>query len=83
MHQLAVGLFLIFSPENQFAGCFRISQINAMYDPIISTGASVIRLKLNISSLKTFGSSEPPPLIRMNPKINKQRMRMNLKYCFF
>jgi hypothetical protein len=83
LHQLIVGLYFIFSPENQGAGFLSISQISATYDPIIMMGASVIRLKLNISLLNTFGSSDPPPHIRMNPKISKLRMRINAIYCFF
>jgi hypothetical protein len=54
-----------------------------MYDPTIRMGAKVIRLKLNISSLKIFGLSDPPPLININPKINKLTMRINRMYCFF
>jgi len=83
LHQLIVGLFFIFSPEYQDAGFLSISQIKAMYDPMIKIGARVIRLKLNTSSLKTFGSFDPPPLIRIKPKISKLKMRINLMYCFF
>ena len=45
-------------------------------------GARVIRRKLKMSSLKTFGLSEPQPLISMNPKINKLRIRIKLIYFF-
>jgi hypothetical protein len=83
VHQLIVGQYFTFSPENQEAGFLRINQISAMYDPIINSGASVMRLKLNISSLKTSGLSEPPPLISTKPKISKPTMSINQIYCFF
>lgn len=62
---------------------FKINTIKVRYDPVISKGASVIRLKLKISSLKTFGSAEPPPLIRMKPKDSKPMISNKIRYFFF
>jgi hypothetical protein len=38
-----------------------------------SVGAKRVLLKLYISGLNTFGSSLPPPLIRINPKAIQAR----------
>jgi hypothetical protein len=59
-----------------------MSQIKAEYDPMITTGAIVIRRKLKISSLKTFGSAEPPPLISMKPKVSKLMISIKIRYLF-
>lgn len=48
----------------------------------MTKGASVIRLKLKISSLKTFGSVEPPPLISMKPKVSKLMISIKIRYLF-
>tara|TARA_B110000114_G_C14927246_1_gene331007 strand:+ start:69 stop:224 length:156 start_codon:yes stop_codon:yes gene_type:complete len=41
-----------------------------MINPITTnSGAKIIRLELNNSSLKTSESPEPPPDIRIKPKI--------------
>lgn len=49
---------------------------------MITKGASVIRLKLKSSSLKTFESVEPPPLIRMKPKVSKLMISDKIRYLF-
>lgn len=54
-----------------------------MYDTIIISGASVILLKLKISSANWFGSEDPPPPIRMKPKVKKLMNSTKLKYFFF
>ncbi|BBE19191.1 hypothetical protein AQPE_3367 [Aquipluma nitroreducens] len=82
LHQFAVAISSIFSPENQFADFFKINQISAEYEPIITSGAKVIRRKLNTSGLKTFGSLELPPLINTKPKIMKLSIRIKIWYFF-
>jgi hypothetical protein len=54
-----------------------------MYEPTITSGARVIRLKLKTSSLKTFGLVDPPPLIRMKPKVSKLMISSKIMYLFF
>ena len=46
------------------------------------SGANLIRLKLYISSLKTLGSSEPPPDIKIKPIATINKDIINIKYLF-
>ena len=48
-------------------GFFIIAKISTVKPSKITIGATVILRVLKISSLKTFGSSEPPPAIRKKP----------------
>jgi hypothetical protein len=83
MHQLSIAGCLIFFAKYQFEDLVRMSQIKPMYEPTTTSGASVMRRKLKISSLNVSGSEEPPPLIRMKPKVSKLMISNKIKYFFF
>jgi hypothetical protein len=83
LHQLTVVKRFIFSPEYQLDDFLKMSQINAMYEKKMISGASVIRRKLKIASLNFSGSAEPPPLISAKPKTNKLMTNNKIKYFRF
>jgi len=83
LHQLTVAIYFIFPAKYQLDDLFRISQIKAEYDKTMITGARVIRLKSNMSSLNLPGSTEPPPLISINPKISKLMINSKIRYFLF
>jgi len=50
-------------------GRLRIAKTSITKPTTINNGERIILRELNNSSLYTCGSSEPPPVIRMNPRI--------------